>query len=678
MKRPACAGAAAGPGSARHRAARCLVWSALIAAAVGVRLWNALAGPRMWGYDAWGHVAYVFFLDVYRGLPWADQGWSYFHPPLYYALGWLLAQRGDAETLMRGLALLGSAASLGTAWLAARVVCRAAPGRSGLAWVAFGAVAFLPVHLFVSPMPGNAMTCALLSTACLAACIANETRAVPTARGDLATGALAGLALLTRFDGAIALVAVCAAPLARALLGARRGAGLRRAAPRVALVAGAALLLAMPYYQRNLRAFGTPFPFSRAHALVAQVEREQAPGVRSWRDYIGFSPALFRDPDPRAPHMLHAVWSVAYAGMWADLLRESDVERELQLQRWSARMAWLGLLPSGLALVGLGAAVADLRRGRRRGLHPVLLLQLLGTLVAFAIFSWRVPIWSALKSSYLLGLSLPWAVFLARGVEALDARAARGGRVLLALVSSGVAALCVLVNLSGVGSPRRADAPATGAVYFQLGELERARSIYGRLIAGSRTPIPWLDNLAAVELAQGDAASARRLYARALELERGLGRDDAYRRGQLAVATALTGDLHAASVLLDAALDAAELPELRANRGAIRAARGDAVGARRDLRAALALEPGLLPAWWNLAALEERAGRAAEAHGAHAEALRAACTSPRRYPHGVGTGEVLEWGVGRRWLLLAPADAALLPALPSFYRDACRLLSGGR
>ena len=80
-------------------------WGVTLGVTVGVRLWNALAGPLMWGYDAWGHVAYVLFLDLYRGVPWADQGWSYFHPPFHYALGWLLAQAGSGEVLMRGLAL---------------------------------------------------------------------------------------------------------------------------------------------------------------------------------------------------------------------------------------------------------------------------------------------------------------------------------------------------------------------------------------------------------------------------------------------------------------------------------------------------------------------------------------------------------------------------------------------
>ena len=78
-------------GSSRERRGLALAWALVLGLAVGVRLWNALAGPRMWGYDAWGHVAYTLFLDAYRGLPWADQGWSYFHPPLHYLLGWGLA-----------------------------------------------------------------------------------------------------------------------------------------------------------------------------------------------------------------------------------------------------------------------------------------------------------------------------------------------------------------------------------------------------------------------------------------------------------------------------------------------------------------------------------------------------------------------------------------------------------
>jgi hypothetical protein len=58
--------------------------------------------------------------------------------------------------------------------------------------------------------------------------------------------------------------------------------------------------------------------------------------------------------------------------------------------------------------------------------------------------------------------------------------------------------------------------------------------------------------------------------------------------------------------------------------------------------------------------------------GAEAD-LREAFTAPRGYSYGVGTGEVLEWGIGRRWRLLLEGDR-LRAAAPSFYRDMCAAL----
>ena len=94
-------------------------WFVVVGLAVATRLTSALWGPILHGYDSIGHVSYVFFLDLYRAVPLADQGWSYFHPPLHYALGWVLAQSGDAETFVRGLSLWGGFASLATAGLGA-------------------------------------------------------------------------------------------------------------------------------------------------------------------------------------------------------------------------------------------------------------------------------------------------------------------------------------------------------------------------------------------------------------------------------------------------------------------------------------------------------------------------------------------------------------------------------
>ena len=654
------------------------VWWVAIGAALGVRLWNALAGPLMWGYDAWGHAAYVIFLDLYRALPWADQGWSYYHPPLHYALGWTFAQLGSGEALMRGLALLGSAASLGTAGLAAWVVRRVAPEWPALAPLAFVSVAFLPVHLVASPMPGNDMTAAFFSSAAVSAYIANQGRPRPSLAIDALTGVLLGLALLTKFTGVIALAALGVAPILGALLSAPRSRGLARACARSALVVGAALLLVAPHYAPNAAVYGTPFPSNSDFPLLGSVEGKQPPGERSWSDYVRVSPRAFADPDPLAPHLLHSVWGTLYLNVWADTYRESDVEPTPELEtrerRVTSLMALLGLLPTALAGGGAILAALDLRSGRRRTAYlPLLLLSAAG-LAAFVRFSWGMPTWAALKASYLLPLSLPYAAFLCRGVEALAARGGGAWRWAAPAALTGVCLAAGVVATAGLVLPRRADSPAAGAVHFYFGEYDAARRSYQRLIGLTDYPVAWLDNLAAVELADGDPQRARRLYARAVSLERSRGGVRPYRAGQLAVATALAGDLAGARALLDETLAEAPRAELRANRGAIRAQLGDLEGAEADLRAALDDAPALVPAWRNLAWVLARSGGAEEAQRVRERAAREACRAPRGYPYGVGTGEVLEWGVGRRWLLRLDAEG-LRVALPSFYREACRRLA---
>ncbi|MFQ5416264.1 MAG: glycosyltransferase family 39 protein [Myxococcota bacterium] len=652
-------------------------WALGVSGAVGVRVWNALAGPLMWGYDAWGHVAYVLFLDLYRGVPWADQGWSYFHPPLHYALGWLLAQAGNGEVLMRGLALLSSAASLGTAALAAMLVRRLFADRPGLALLAFVSVALLPVHLFVSSMPGNELTLAFLTSAALLSFIANEGRDPPRITGDAITGALVGLALLTKFSGLLPLIAFVASLLLRTATTPANARSWRRTLLRAGVLCGTAVALASPYYARNIAEFGTPFQLSRDYPLVAAVERAQPPGVRRLSDYVRLSRKMFEDPDPRARHLLHSVWGSVYVNVWADVTRETDVAptpaSKRELSRASTRMAILGLAPTLLAIAGAGLLARDVLRGRRRAAGIPLLSLAAVVLGAFALFAWRVPQWSALKAAYLLALSLPYAAFLTRSVEALARRAA-GWPPTAPTAAVGAAPVAPRVpRAERQVLPARADAPATGAVHFYFGEYDASRRIYTRLIEGSGLPLPWLENLAAVEVASGRPERARTLYTHAAALAQRAGLPDPHRAGRRAVAAALAGDLDAALDLLDAGLKEAPVAQLLANRGAVYAARNDSARAERDLADALAREPALGPAWWNLVVLRTRTGQHALARdAAHLGAIET-CRTPRHYPYGLGTGEILEWGVGRRWLLVL-GENGLEAALPAFHRGICRAL----
>jgi hypothetical protein len=654
---------------------------AAAAVAVAVRGWNALAGPLGWGYDAWGHVAYVLYLDLFHALPHADQGWSYFHPPLHYLLAWPLAWARRGEWLLRGMSLLASAASLATAVLALRVQRLAAPGREGLAWLAFGAVALAPAQLAASAMPGNEATAALCVSAALAHLVARA-QGPPSQRDDLVTGLLLGLALCAKYSAWVAVAAVAATLACEAAWARPLAAGLRRAALRGAAIGVALLAVAAPFYLRNLAEQGALLPTSRNDPWVRAAETGQPPGARTPLHYLRISPRLFEDANPLAPHQLRSVWGSLYASAWFDTHRESDRERALWLQRGTPAgvrtLLLLGLLPTALTLAGAALAMRDVVRGRRRGVYLPLLWLAAGMLAAQAVFAWQMPTWAAIKASYLLPASLPFALFLARGFEALLARARAFAAVALAglgatgLLAAGVAA-------EGWLLPRRADSPTAAATWFYFGEYARARRVYETLLADSAWPVPWLDNLGATQLAAGEPAPARVAYRRAAQLEASAGAGDGvltlYRLGQLAAATALDGDPRGALEQLDALLARRELPELRANRGALGAALGELAAAESDLRRAVADDAELWPAWENLAQVLARAGREDDARAARASARDAACRAPRGEPRGLGSGENVEWGVGRRWRLsLAPDGATLRPLLPADERAACARL----
>lgn len=651
-------------------------WVVTATLALGVRVWNALQGEMMWGYDAWGHVAYMLFIDLHHAFPWADQGWSYYQPPLHYVLGAGLAQLGNGEILVRGLSFVATAASLGTATLAALLARAVSPERPGLALIAFSAVAFLPVQIYMSNMPGNELAVSFFNSAAVASFVWNERRERPRRSGDVITGVLLALALLTKHTGLVAVASIGASLLLGAILSGDLAGEIRRLLPRGLILAGCMLVIAGPHYGNNLSAYGKLIPTNRDYPLVRQVEGGQSPGKRSIADYLRLSPAMFDNANVRAPHMLHSIWGTTYMSAWAEIHRESDrgraLEAELVKRPSTTALGLLGLIPTLLALIGVGMALVDVLQGRRRWLYLPLLTLSTVMLSIYAYFLWQVPIWAAVKAAYCLSLSLPFAAFLLRGLEGMEsmARARNLPRAAdVGLVGSlGVVAIAAaVVSTAGAVLPLRRDAPAMGAVHFHFNELEAARTVYAPYLEAASYKAAWLENLAAVELAQGNAARALTLHERAEVLAAHARLADPYRSGRIAVARALTGDLEAARTGFDAILEdsegaAAGRAEAHANRGAIRAALGDITGAQADLRAALAEEAALSPAIHNLARL-------------HAEGAIPACESPRAYPYGLGTGEVLEWAIGRRPLLVLMDDDKLVLARPDFYRGACKRLS---
>jgi tetratricopeptide (TPR) repeat protein len=339
--------------------------------------------------------------------------------------------------------------------------------------------------------------------------------------------------------------------------------------------------------------------------------------------------------------MLHSIWGTTWAGMWVHLDPE---EQELSSASIRALLV-LGILPSLLAAWGLGLAVRRVVRDPDATVEATLVALSAVALAAFAIFAYRVPTFAALKAMYLLSLSPAWALFVVLALSAITNPAVRrvaGGLALAPL------ALAVVVYPSW-SRPSEPENVGMARVHDHFGDLDAARGIYRRELARSlaaeagapRLNPFWLrEMLAAVELEAGRFDAARDLYRESLSLRSAgtgsssMGANSPFVRNRLAVAEALAGSAESARERLDRVIVDEPYPEFLASRAALRAQAGDLAGAQRDLREALASEPGLA------SALETRAWLAGDRDGV-AAARRAAARAPRAYPYGVGDGRGL-------------------------------------
>lgn len=635
-----------------------LGWIVSATLATGLRVWNAVFGPLFYGYDAWGHIAYVFFLDMYGSLPYADQGWSYFHPPLHYAIGWALMQAGDPDVLVVGLSLAGGAASLGVAGIAAWVVRDSLPDQPALALLGFTAIAFLPVHVYTSPMPGNEMTAALLAAAAFAAHLRNESRGEASLAGDGLTGVLCGLAMLSKFTDLITVLAIVALTSLRWLRAGSNRPPFSRMASRAAALAIPILLLAGPYYGRNFAEFGTPFVTSAEVHDVHRIQASQPPGERHLVDFFRFPIAAFEESVPSAPHMIRTVWPNVYLNTWFDTFHESQLPfpRDVIPHPFIHQLTILfGLLGLGPSLIALYGALLSGRRALRERDNTVDLgmwILGLGTVSAFVLFSIRIPTWAALKASYLLGLSLPYAFFLARGSLSLR----RFGLGAMAPLWIGLLALATTYVFAAGRPPglmrRDFDSMQMHQIRAHFGDFRATRQVF-RIDAPQRS---YVEARAAAELFDGNPKGAIRFYRRAGQMEASDPGHERWWLNRLAVAHALADEPERAHLLLDRALGLGIHEEMLVNRAALRSADSDWAGAERDLRAAIDLAPALPPAWINLAVVQAHLGDPEAAAESRARAEEVLALAPRGFPYGVGNGFLHDSGAGQRFMLVLDAE----------------------
>lgn len=413
------------------------------ALAIAALAWHNRALDPNLGFDAFGHLDYVRFILTQHRLPLASDGWSMYHPPLYYAASAaLIALFGASPTSLHALnavaVLVQSAAILGSL----RLLFPAEPRR---VLGGFVVGAFVPMQLYLAQYVTNEVWTAALASASVYLCLRIVARDVRTLRTHLALGALLGAALLTKVSAGLVAVVVLAVLGARLLARGERSP--RAWLESVGAVAFALLVIAGWSYARVAWHFGSPLfgNWDEASGFLWW----QDPGYRTAWDYLRFGDALTRPILAAWNGCPDAIYSTLWgdgmiggrvATLWGDGLIGGRVDSappwryELMLVGY-----WLALVPTAGVVVGIGAALVRLVCEPRAEWALVLGVAG-GTAFALVSLSLRLPFYAQCKAFYGLSALVPFAAFGGLGLDLLATRLGRARPALWILV--GTWALC--------------------------------------------------------------------------------------------------------------------------------------------------------------------------------------------------------------------------------------------
>jgi hypothetical protein len=382
---------------------------ALAAVGIALRVNNALRYPPKMGFDAsfkWEYIAQL--MQSWR-LPAADELWAAAHPPLFYylsaAIGRALAGL-PTETTFHVVRLLSAGMGLLAVGLATLLVKRADPHTPRRALIAGALLLFLPVHLYTSAMLTEEILVSSFTSIAIVGVAWDLLQPASFRVGVIRAagiGAVAGLALLTKLSGVLAIVAAMGAYL---IDGWKRREW-RSALSRAAVLGAVAAVVGGWFYARSWIQYGYLYPYGlEVHSVMFTMP----PGFRGLGDYFWIPWATFGNPDLLSPDLLHSVWGSTYITVWFDGHRHFLPRSGVMLEHLGTAILLLGLVPTAAFAVGLA-------RGARRllesatGPDAVLVPLVAITLAGYVAFTWRNPWFVCVKASFLLGLCVPFAYY---------------------------------------------------------------------------------------------------------------------------------------------------------------------------------------------------------------------------------------------------------------------------
>ncbi len=369
------------------------------------------------GFDSTAHADYIKFILEHHRIPLAGDGWQMFQSPLYHMVA--AAIYGPIKALLResygwhAVRLMTIACGILQVEVCYRAVRRVFPGRDDVQIMGVLVGGLMPMNVYMSHLLGNEPLAGLLSaTAFLIGLGFLDGQFVKDPKWAIALGVTWGLAMLTKVTPlllSIPLLAMCL-----------RGMITRRVpAPRIvraaALVLGGAFFVCGWYYVRNWVLMGRPFIGGWDPARG--IEWWQDPGYRVAEHLFGFGESL-----------RHPIWA-GYAGLWDGLFSTMWLDGYLSATIWTSRPPWNGMLlicSAPLALIPLATILAGALRvtvtqqSQLRWSLAVCLLAVGIYVSAVSVLYLKLPVYSAAKGTYLLGLLPCFAILAAAGFDAVQ------------------------------------------------------------------------------------------------------------------------------------------------------------------------------------------------------------------------------------------------------------------